>query len=223
MATKGTRRDVDWEAVEQDYRAGVLSVRLVAKKHGISHTAIQKRAAKEGWERTLSKPIRQSAEAKVAKSVASEVATDNARETVSDRDVIEANAEMLAQVIKGHRNDIKEGRDLVRRLVSELSNSTSLIGEIEKLIVEETQGDQFPGRRQAMLRAVSLGSRASTMRDLSQALKNVVTLERQAFGLDDEKDKDKPADYVPVEERVKMYEREDAEQLGANVVPIRRS
>ena len=42
---------IDWEAVEREYRAGQLSNRMIAEKHGISDTAIRKRAKRDGWER----------------------------------------------------------------------------------------------------------------------------------------------------------------------------
>ena len=42
---------IDWEAVEREYRAGQLSNRMIAEKHGISETAIRKRAKRDGWER----------------------------------------------------------------------------------------------------------------------------------------------------------------------------
>ena len=42
---------IDWEAVERDYRAGILSVREIGAKCGCTHTAINKRAKAEGWER----------------------------------------------------------------------------------------------------------------------------------------------------------------------------
>lgn len=45
------RKTVDWEAVERDYRAGVLSLREIATRHGCSHVAITKRAKRDGWER----------------------------------------------------------------------------------------------------------------------------------------------------------------------------
>lgn len=40
---------VDWGSVELAYRAGRLSVREIATQHGVSHTAIAKRAAKSKW------------------------------------------------------------------------------------------------------------------------------------------------------------------------------
>ena len=42
---------IDWEAVERDYRAGILSVREIGAKCGCTHTAINKRAKRDGWER----------------------------------------------------------------------------------------------------------------------------------------------------------------------------
>lgn len=45
------RSTANWSAIEREYRAGKLSVSKIAQKHGISHTAINKRAAKEGWKR----------------------------------------------------------------------------------------------------------------------------------------------------------------------------
>jgi uncharacterized protein YjcR len=48
------RRDIDWSAIEQDYhgyRAGLLSLRELALKHGCSHSAIANFASRHGWPR----------------------------------------------------------------------------------------------------------------------------------------------------------------------------
>jgi hypothetical protein len=48
------RRDIDWRAIEQDYhayRAGILSLRELALKHGCSHSAIANFAGRHGWPR----------------------------------------------------------------------------------------------------------------------------------------------------------------------------
>lgn len=45
-----TRRNaIDWNAVEHDYRAGVLSLRELARKHECSHSAIANFAGRHGW------------------------------------------------------------------------------------------------------------------------------------------------------------------------------
>lgn len=53
----------DWERIEIDFRAGVLSTREIAQAHGISHTAINKRAKAYGWDRDLSAKIKAKADA----------------------------------------------------------------------------------------------------------------------------------------------------------------
>ncbi|CNB66807.1 Terminase small subunit [Yersinia frederiksenii] len=39
----------DWEAIKREYCAGQLSIRSLAEKHGVSDTAIRKRAKSEEW------------------------------------------------------------------------------------------------------------------------------------------------------------------------------
>ena len=42
------RPAIDWEKIEREYRAGQLSVVEIGRQHGISHTAINKRAKRDG-------------------------------------------------------------------------------------------------------------------------------------------------------------------------------
>jgi hypothetical protein len=57
MATSNPARlAVDWGAIEDAYRDGLLSVREIAASHGVSHTAIAKRAAKSKWKRDVQAP-----------------------------------------------------------------------------------------------------------------------------------------------------------------------
>lgn len=54
------RIDIDWTAVELDYRQGPLSLRDLACKHGCSHSAIANRAGRLGWTRAGdAKPVTQ--------------------------------------------------------------------------------------------------------------------------------------------------------------------
>jgi hypothetical protein len=47
------RKSVDWKAIEREYRAGQLTVVGIGCQHGLSHTAINKRAKRDGWTRNL--------------------------------------------------------------------------------------------------------------------------------------------------------------------------
>ncbi|EFQ0523534.1 hypothetical protein ACPTC9_004487, partial [Shigella flexneri] len=42
----------DWEAIESAYRAGVLSLRDIGEKYGVTEGAIRKRAKKLDWARS---------------------------------------------------------------------------------------------------------------------------------------------------------------------------
>jgi hypothetical protein len=86
--------------------------------------------------------------------------------------------------VREHRRDIRTGREAVSALVTELRNVTDDRNAIESAIEAETADDANARRRATMLRAVSLGSRASIAASLSVALKNLITIERHAFGLE---------------------------------------
>ncbi|MDN3920079.1 hypothetical protein [Roseateles violae] len=46
------RRDLDWSAIELDYRAGILSLRELGAKHRCSHSTIANLAGRKGWLRS---------------------------------------------------------------------------------------------------------------------------------------------------------------------------
>lgn len=51
MTVKADKKAIDWEKIESEYRTGVDTVRRIAEKNGVSHTAVNKRADKHGWTR----------------------------------------------------------------------------------------------------------------------------------------------------------------------------
>jgi hypothetical protein len=166
---------LDWEAIEREFRAGQFSVSEIGRIYGVSHTAILKRAKKLGWSRNLAQRVREEVSARL---VSDEVSATTARET------IEAAAERVIQLVREHRRDIRTGREAVSALVTELRNVTDGRNAIESAIEAETGDDPNGRRRATMLRAVSLGSRASIAASLSVALKNLISIERHAFGLE---------------------------------------
>jgi hypothetical protein len=46
----------NWDQIRADYEAGLVSIRQIAAREGISDTAIHKRAKSEGWDAGLRKP-----------------------------------------------------------------------------------------------------------------------------------------------------------------------
>lgn len=170
-------KNTDWEAIEREYRAGQLSVVEIGRQHGVSHTAINKRAKKEGWKRDLSAKVRAEVSARL---VSPEVSAANAEEA------IETAAARGVELVRQHRASLAHANRIVSKLLHELERGTDNIEDIEAEIETETAEDRGGKRRAMMLKAVSLPTRANTATALTQALKNLIPLERQAFKLDED-------------------------------------
>ncbi|MDM3733427.1 hypothetical protein O9432_17815 [Proteus mirabilis] len=175
----------DWEAIESAYRAGVMSIREIASQYEITHQAISKRAKKEGWERDLKAKVKARAENLVAKrEVASLVATE---EAISERQLIEANAEVIANVRMEHRGDIRRARELTNNLFDELSAECADVPALRKLgeLMFSPDDNGRDKLNEIYHSIISLPERVKSAKALSETLKNLVGLERQAYGLDD--------------------------------------
>jgi hypothetical protein len=170
----------DWELIERDYRAGVLSIREVAKTHGISDKAVRNKAKERGWERDLSE--------KIAEKVRTElVRTQSApADPKTEREIIETAAATVVKVVRSHRKRIGHQTALVDLLTEQLMEAAMNRDDIEVEINTETMADQSGQRRTMMMRAVSLQSHSTIAVNLSNALKTLVGLERQAFNIKEE-------------------------------------
>lgn len=182
-----TTKQPDWEAIERAYRAGVLSVREIAAAHEVSHTAINKRAKREGWDRDLKAKIKAKADALVSKR---EVSTEvSSKQAETEREIIELNAEVIANIRMAHRGDISRSRRLTNKLLDELESLTDEQGTIKELIDQLKDGDHEDGEAMADVLALAkkmsaLPARTKTMKELAETLKTLVALERQAYDLD---------------------------------------
>lgn len=173
----------DWERIEQLYRAGLLSVREIAAACGVSHTAIQKKAKALGWERDLQAKIKAKADSLVAKAeVAKEVATET---LATERGIVDANAQVIANIRIAHRTDIGRYRKLANKLLEELEGLTDnrdLFEQLGELLL--SPDDNGMDRLNDLYRKViDLPNRTKVMKELGDTLKNLIALERQAYGL----------------------------------------
>lgn len=168
------RRRADWEAIERDYRTGQFSDQELADKHGnvVSRQAISKRAKLQGWQKDLSREVRQATKAKliadqVAEKVAGEVADRVAKSGNATVQAVLAAAETNKQVILGHRRDIAKVRDITMTLVDALETAAT----------EKDAAKRLP-----------LGDLVLTAQRAGQSLSRLQQMERVAFGLDEEED-----------------------------------
>lgn len=185
------KRTIDWESIERDYRAGILSVREIAASQGITHGAINKRAKRDSWDRDLNARIQAKADALVSKREVS--ALVSSEDLATERQIVEANAEAIARVRMAHRTDISKARALSIQLLAELEFQTGhqdLFDQLQQLLQPEAEEDASNAAkdrayklREAFNKAMSLGGRTKIMKDLADTLKTLIALEREAYGL----------------------------------------
>jgi hypothetical protein len=187
------RSHPDWEAIDREYRAGQISIREIARQHGISDGAIRKRAMKENWLRSLADHVRLGVRDKLVREdgAPSESEGPLARD---DRDIADAAISRGVEVVRQHRASLARANRVVDRLLEHLEDALKSTREIEAAIIEETpalENEDAADRRArlkcraTLLKAMSLPSLAQTAASLSTTLKNVIALERQAFNLDE--------------------------------------
>lgn len=204
------RNAIDWEGIEREYRAGIRSTRDIGAEYGCSHTLIQRRINAEGWEKDLSAKIRAKADAKVAKDAVSKIVTMETKAT--EREIVEANAELQAKIIREHRTDIIRYRKLCQAMLSQLESETGepeLFNQIGELLAapDEKGTDKI---NDAYRKAISLPQRIDGVKKLAETLKTLIGLERQAFGIADNADGDKP----PQKDETNIAPREIARRIA---------
>ncbi len=198
------RRKVDYDKVEKLYRAGRLSNAEIARQCDCSEGMIRKKAKAMGWTRDLSQKVRDRAKAKLSKPLpratfestnsdggtqadGTKVRMRTAQEAQAiEEEAVEEQSEAIVDVVRRHRSGLTNGQNLVETLFLDLRDSIANREQIEDAIQEETRDDKETRRRNMMLRAVSLPGNAGTLRDLAQAQQRFITLERQAWNIDEE-------------------------------------
>lgn len=157
-----TKPATDWEAIEREYRAGQLSVSEIGRQHGVSHTAINKKAKAQSWTRSLASKVRQVVSDRL---VSEGVSASNARETV------ELAAARAVEVVRSHRRALTQlnaiGDILATRLSQHLDGVTP-------------EGPGIGDKE----------SPSDMLEKLSRTRQRAIQLERQAFNLDSQPDDD---------------------------------
>lgn len=158
----------DWEAIEREYRAGQLSLREIARVHGVSDTAIRKKAKEKAWERDLTKQVQEAVRAKLVREDGSQ---GSHPQRTTDRDIVQDTAARAVEVVRSHRRSLSQlnaiGDILAERLAQHLEGITP----------------DGPG----------LGDKESPsdmLEKLSRTRQRAIQLERQAFNLDSQPDDD---------------------------------
>lgn len=186
--------EVDWEAIERDFRAGVLSLREIAKKHGMSptngHVQIKRQADKADppWTRDLQAKIQAKAESIVAKRAVREEQLQAGK--VHEPAIIEANAQAIADVRLAHRSDIGSARELgakLRRHLEHVASNYDLYEQLGTLMF--SPNDKGVDKLNEIYRAtIELPTQVKMLKDLAGAMDSLIGLEREAWAITNDKD-----------------------------------
>ena len=209
---KTKRGPVDLERLKRDYETDRMTMRELGKLHGISHVRVLHYVKKLGWTRNIARQARALAERRMAnpKAKPEEPAVLPATHPVGNLSLVTGDvvtpavadaAAVLVGVRTRHRQGIERFTLLAQMLLAELEATTErpdLIAEMIKALepimdaeeCEDTgviRAAQIVRRRkleEAVARATSTSSRTKTMKDLTDILKTLIGLERQAHDLD---------------------------------------
>lgn len=207
--TAAKKPTTDWEKVERLYRAGLLSLREIASANHVTEGAIRKRAKKEGWTRDLQAKIKSKADDLVRKAeVRSQVRAEN---TESERVLVEATAQVIADIRMAHRKDIASNRALVNALLEEVEHQTAN-RELYETLGEMLRSPDKYGQdklNDLYLKVIGTSSRIDSAKKLAEALAKLVALEREAYAMDST---DKP----PVDPAAELSD----DELGARIVSL---
>lgn len=188
-----------WAAVRADYAVNRYpSLRALALAHGIDEAALRHKRAREParWVLAPAEVVNKlSAQlmdnALVRGAMLEEVKAEIRAEVKTDMAIIHSLARQQADIILAERKDISGLMNTVAGMFAELEASSftpeelSKIAELKALIDTQQDAGDVSVHLASLKKLVSLGNRAKIAKDLSDVLKTLIGLRRQAFGIAD--------------------------------------
>lgn len=186
-----TKRQIDWEKIELDYRVGIKTLRQIADEHGITEGAVRKRANRDDWSRDLSAKIDKKADDLVRKSLVRKEVRNSPEYKATEKQIIDENAQAIVEVRLSHRKDIAKAKNLMNLLLDELESQT-VARELYEQLGELLRQDDEKGvdkLNDLYQKVIGTPSRVVSMQKLADTMKTVITLEREAFNIGKEVEK----------------------------------
>lgn len=188
------KKNVDWEAMRPDWVAGIKPVLQLSKEFDVSRAAIHKHWEAEGVERDLAAKIKAKADALVTRALVTQSVTH--QPTVTDTEIINANATQQSTIILNERSDVTRARAIAFNLFNELEDQVlnkELYEQMGELLLnpDEKGTDKL---NELYRKVTSFSGRTDNLKKLSDSLKTLIELERKVYKIDDiqaEEDKNK--------------------------------
>ena len=175
------RKMIDWTFIKPLWEEGMAS-REIARQYcsayarsstharRVARQSIDSKASQQGWKRALVSQVMSRIKEKLLQGAA-----DGEPLELSDEEVVERAASKGANVVQLHREDIKKLRTMEQELLDRLAEDK---GELR---VSTYQGEFFEKQYK-----LSAKERSEILKNLAFVQHRRITLERQAWGLDEE-------------------------------------
>lgn len=191
------RSDIDWEAIQRDYRLGTDSIASVAKKHGVAVSGLKKKAKELGWVRDLTPVVQLATQTGITQERA-----DHAKELAEAAP--EIGREIGRQIAKSANSGLDQDvaaaaalgvyRNRIHADVADalILTGQSMMAEIQALGNPELQDILLNGldpdddrTREKVRRITSVSERVKNLDTLAATFTKAIALDRKANGLDD--------------------------------------
>ena len=179
------RKQVDWESVERDYSAGLLSLREIAAKYGVSPSLITRKKNEGEWPRDLTSKIQAKADSIITGVNTGGVNAGVNSKKASEKEIIEANAQAIVNIKLAHRGDIRKSKNIVNSLFDELELTTDnreLFEQLGEILRNESDSGQDK-LNDIYKKCISMPQRIDGVKKLTDALKTMIGLEREAYDI----------------------------------------
>ena len=164
----GRRSDIDWEAVERDYRVDKLTNRQLCDKYGIADSGLRKRAKEKGWQKDLTQAVR----------VATKAALIAEKLAQAEQIGAQIGAELADQTIQSVKLAVRDNVAIIERHQKMHDRHLALMVRAEDKVTQMV--DDITDIREAKILVDAVGTLASAGRSLMDQ-------ERKSHNIDDTK------------------------------------
>lgn len=176
-------------------------MREIGVVHGITHTTVRTKAKAEGWTRSLKEQIDAKTKEIITQATAVSAETETLEDSKNSKAIndyetltVNAAAKVIADVMLSHRVLINRYRSLAVAMLSELEVETEnrdLFNQLGELLAKPD--DKGVDKLNELYhKVISLPVRVDSLKKLSEVLKTLIALEREAFNIDSQDKPDNP-------------------------------
>lgn len=179
--------------IEKEYRIGQYTLRQVAANHAVDPAAISRMAKRRAWVQDRRLEVKARSDAQLLKASQEPRKSSDPEKSTPTELEIDAAATTRTRVVLAHRQYALRARTLVMNMLSELETVTTapvLLQDLHDCLTKCSTGQVIPPALRnradlALQQALTLGNRAGILKSLVESLTKVVTIERQAFSIND--------------------------------------